>query len=559
MILLRAVHWFNPAVWLAFRRLRADQELACDAAVMSRLDVPERRHYGATLIKLLEDFSARGLCPGVVPFVTNKQVIKRRISMIAAFKPTGRLAMLGSFAIVGLLGISTFTRASQGTMGASPVEGEPVAAPSYGATLNPFGASAEALNRVVKDMDDRVRNQELMVAKLRAAFQVVDSDPQSSGPGSSLGPMNILQLNSIKIQAESDAMKQEAQLETLEALAKADPEQLKHTLPRLTSDPILTQLLQESLTVESQLAFQLGTMGKEHPDVKKNIELKKKLDEQIGKQVAANLEAMKTGVRTSKAQAENAQRRLDEARANDIKIAVETRPYWEAKAELDRMKRMQEVIQLRKVQEQIEAGLGTLGHQSSPTLLKDDSLAESIRALIDKLNQMNATQKAGAGQESRQPSSGVSPEVRRKYAEARELLSQARDGYKQELLSVPDGSPLLDRHKRRIAQFEAEVAKYDAQYPGIAVAGNPEVLSWSSALVLIVERDGTMKFGSSKEAISLDQLKTALMREHEKDPTIVLNIKADTSVPAQRIYDILDAAKKAGISSISLQTLSNLK
>src|SRR5258708_26996459 len=31
MTALQILHWFNPAIWLAFARLRADRELACDA------------------------------------------------------------------------------------------------------------------------------------------------------------------------------------------------------------------------------------------------------------------------------------------------------------------------------------------------------------------------------------------------------------------------------------------------------------------------------------------------------------------------------------------------
>src|SRR5687768_17544052 len=33
MILVQALHWFNPLVWLALRRLRADQEILCDTDV----------------------------------------------------------------------------------------------------------------------------------------------------------------------------------------------------------------------------------------------------------------------------------------------------------------------------------------------------------------------------------------------------------------------------------------------------------------------------------------------------------------------------------------------
>ena len=115
MIIIRALHWFNPAVWFAFRRLRAEQELACDAAVMARLAADERRHYGRTLLKLLDDFSPGTLCPGLVPFITTKQLIKRRITMISNFKPAGRLAAALSVVLLLALGSLTFTRAAEET------------------------------------------------------------------------------------------------------------------------------------------------------------------------------------------------------------------------------------------------------------------------------------------------------------------------------------------------------------------------------------------------------------------------------------------------------------
>lgn len=50
--LLCLLHWFNPLAWLAWHRMRADQELACDAAVMARHPGRQRAHaYGLALLQ----------------------------------------------------------------------------------------------------------------------------------------------------------------------------------------------------------------------------------------------------------------------------------------------------------------------------------------------------------------------------------------------------------------------------------------------------------------------------------------------------------------------------
>lgn len=49
MALLLILHWFNPLMWLASRKMREDQELSCDSRVMDHVD---NRQYGFTLLKL---------------------------------------------------------------------------------------------------------------------------------------------------------------------------------------------------------------------------------------------------------------------------------------------------------------------------------------------------------------------------------------------------------------------------------------------------------------------------------------------------------------------------
>lgn len=49
---LLVLHWFNPIAWWAARRLRADQELACDAAVLRRESPAALAAYAGALLKV---------------------------------------------------------------------------------------------------------------------------------------------------------------------------------------------------------------------------------------------------------------------------------------------------------------------------------------------------------------------------------------------------------------------------------------------------------------------------------------------------------------------------
>jgi len=96
---LASVHWFNPVLWYGLRRMRIDQENACDAMV---LNASERKEiYASSLIKLLErGVSQRMTSPGV-GFFGNKKQIARRLVMIRDYKPAKKkIAFLGATVFV---------------------------------------------------------------------------------------------------------------------------------------------------------------------------------------------------------------------------------------------------------------------------------------------------------------------------------------------------------------------------------------------------------------------------------------------------------------------------
>jgi beta-lactamase regulating signal transducer with metallopeptidase domain len=82
-VILQVLHWFNPVLWIAFARIRADRELATDALALSRAKLSENTQYGETIIKLAEWFVGPKTTPALVGIAEDKVQIKRRIVMIA--------------------------------------------------------------------------------------------------------------------------------------------------------------------------------------------------------------------------------------------------------------------------------------------------------------------------------------------------------------------------------------------------------------------------------------------------------------------------------------------
>jgi bla regulator protein BlaR1 len=106
LICLQAFHWFNPVIWLACRRMRSDQELACDALVLSRLKVHENLSYGETIVKLLESLTTHRSAPAALGILENKSAMKLRLIMIGRFRKATYVQMILAMSVfLGLTAI----------------------------------------------------------------------------------------------------------------------------------------------------------------------------------------------------------------------------------------------------------------------------------------------------------------------------------------------------------------------------------------------------------------------------------------------------------------------
>lgn len=112
MAFLQALHWFNPLVWFAFARLRAERELACDEIALEASGQEDGESYGRTLLHLLSSWSRAGNLPspGAVGILERHGDLRRRLAHIADFR-RGRRLGLPVLALIALAGAATLTDA----------------------------------------------------------------------------------------------------------------------------------------------------------------------------------------------------------------------------------------------------------------------------------------------------------------------------------------------------------------------------------------------------------------------------------------------------------------
>ena len=139
--LLCALYWFNPAVWLCFRLLCRDEELACDERVLDT-GLISPKDYAETL---LEEFRLRG-SPDPMPLARfGAAGVRRRVRNVLRYQKPGRGAaavpVILALAVLALAALSPYGGRSYGFDRSIPAQVGYPDAESYIRALQPaYGA-----------------------------------------------------------------------------------------------------------------------------------------------------------------------------------------------------------------------------------------------------------------------------------------------------------------------------------------------------------------------------------------------------------------------------------
>ncbi len=164
MLALQAIYWFNPFVWLAFRQMRTDMEVACDSAVTKALDGNAKSEYASLIVSMFSAGVSGHLVLGMAQG-DSKKVAEKRIRGIFAKSRSKRSAVLAAVMLAVMLAVTCFTTACQPTP-AVPV----VAAKNAGVMESALAATPaaeptpyEAPARLTLDVDVPVDNYSIVV------------------------------------------------------------------------------------------------------------------------------------------------------------------------------------------------------------------------------------------------------------------------------------------------------------------------------------------------------------------------------------------------------------
>ena len=106
LLMMTAIHWFNPLVYGFFKKIRQEMELATDEIALSRMEEQEKKQYGRTLIDLLQTYETEKVATKLLCMTDDNKNMERRIRKISTKLKQYKLSIL-VFTMVMVLGIAS--------------------------------------------------------------------------------------------------------------------------------------------------------------------------------------------------------------------------------------------------------------------------------------------------------------------------------------------------------------------------------------------------------------------------------------------------------------------
>ncbi|HEV8543972.1 MAG TPA: M56 family metallopeptidase, partial [Verrucomicrobiae bacterium] len=517
MAVAQALHWFNPIVWLAFRHLRIQRELACDEMALRAGGAMDARAYGETILKLLQDVTARRAIPAVVGILEERQAVKLRLREIARFSPGSAkfwkagIPLLVALALVGLSNAQT-DRPGKATAG-EQVDG--------GAGVLPEEARRPGLEDLEKEYENQTRDLESerkKLEELRGSLKISDDDQETPSEA-------IAAIEKDRVEAQRIFTSNSALLKELKPLNRA---QLRNALPTFFPNERLNELLAELAKAEQQHASLRGQYSEEHPEIHRIQAVIMRIDQQVEGRIDGIMKGLEVKVAAAREQADELLQAENTVKKQDAARREKTAPYFLARRNLENKQRLLDTLYVRIMTEKVNLvaarqrdAIPALQRAYTEQELKVAGLKKQVEALRRNL---------GGSDPEIEHRSVESAQVRQLEKDRNEkeeavtyqntLLEELRKLSRADLRNALSTLPSPDRN---LGQRLAELSKAEEQY---AVLSNdydtdaPEVHRLRDLILTINKQieerlDGIMKGLEVKAAAAKEQRDESAQKVNE--------------------------------------------
>ena len=216
----------------------------------------------------------------------------------------------------------------------------------------------EALEKRWEEQERKVREAETNVDRLRQQLQISDVLASESVPTPLMSADSLRKLEGAKMENKVILVGEVTLLERLKSLKdKLGPEALAQVIPRASQDPLLTDLLQQLNLAEQRLVTINKDYGALNPEAIKANKWVEDLHSKVNQAVDGFLLGLDARVESSRARLESLEKEVEQARTNDIAKAEQSRPYFDAKHNLEELQRFRQILTMKIAAESIDAAL----------------------------------------------------------------------------------------------------------------------------------------------------------------------------------------------------------
>jgi succinoglycan biosynthesis transport protein ExoP len=216
-----------------------------------------------------------------------------------------------------------------------------------GAMEQSFQADAEKIQAIQTNVDG-----------LRKELNIVDFDPNSTGPSPTLSQEDLHNYQQQKLEREQSYMEQNVTLTGLQAL-RTNPAagKLRDVLPTIVQDGSLSDLLSNLHLSEQKLVQMTNDLGPLNAEVVNLQSLISKLNSQIDDRVEGIMAALDTKVKSEKGSLDALTDTVQDAIKKDRAEAERGQPYWEAKRTLEDAHQFHTLLAAKIAQEQLDLNI----------------------------------------------------------------------------------------------------------------------------------------------------------------------------------------------------------